>query len=104
MEPATKVVVIGNDKDLFRARISELAAMMITTPKCEECKDDAPKRHEYAFGHYYPDGSTPKPITLLLCPGCYYDKPDTPTLNVPKVGRNDPCSCGSGKKYKKCHG
>jgi preprotein translocase subunit SecA len=22
----------------------------------------------------------------------------------PKVGRNDPCPCGSGKKYKKCHG
>jgi preprotein translocase subunit SecA len=22
----------------------------------------------------------------------------------PKLGRNDPCSCGSGKKYKKCHG
>ena len=21
-----------------------------------------------------------------------------------KLGRNDPCSCGSGKKYKKCHG
>jgi preprotein translocase subunit SecA len=21
-----------------------------------------------------------------------------------KVGRNDPCWCGSGKKYKKCHG
>jgi SEC-C motif-containing protein len=21
----------------------------------------------------------------------------------PKIGRNDPCSCGSGKKYKKCH-
>jgi len=20
------------------------------------------------------------------------------------VGRNDPCPCGSGKKYKKCHG
>ena len=24
--------------------------------------------------------------------------------NVPKVGRNEPCPCGSGKKYKKCHG
>ena len=24
--------------------------------------------------------------------------------SVPKVGRNDPCPCGSGKKYKKCHG
>jgi len=22
----------------------------------------------------------------------------------PKVGRNDPCPCGSGKKYKNCHG
>ena len=23
---------------------------------------------------------------------------------IPKAGRNDPCPCGSGKKYKKCHG
>jgi uncharacterized protein YecA (UPF0149 family) len=23
---------------------------------------------------------------------------------TPKLGRNDPCFCGSGKKYKKCHG
>jgi preprotein translocase subunit SecA len=28
-----------------------------------------------------------------------------PTRNaMPKVGRNDPCPCGSGKKYKQCHG
>ncbi len=26
------------------------------------------------------------------------------TRDHPKVGRNDPCPCGSGKKYKKCHG
>jgi preprotein translocase subunit SecA len=24
--------------------------------------------------------------------------------DTPKVGRNEPCPCGSGKKYKKCHG
>ena len=24
--------------------------------------------------------------------------------DLPEVGRNDPCPCGSGKKYKKCHG
>ncbi len=24
--------------------------------------------------------------------------------DVPRVGRNDPCPCGSGKKYKQCHG
>lgn len=23
---------------------------------------------------------------------------------TPKLGRNDPCFCGSGKKFKKCHG
>ncbi|HYP14286.1 MAG TPA: SEC-C metal-binding domain-containing protein, partial [Bryobacteraceae bacterium] len=27
-----------------------------------------------------------------------------PVIKGPKVGRNDPCPCGSGKKYKKCHG
>jgi preprotein translocase subunit SecA len=27
-----------------------------------------------------------------------------PAGEVPKVGRNDPCPCGSGKKYKQCHG
>ncbi|MCX7034486.1 MAG: preprotein translocase subunit SecA [Arenimonas sp.] len=26
------------------------------------------------------------------------------TRDEPKVGRNDPCPCGSGKKYKQCHG
>lgn len=27
-----------------------------------------------------------------------------PLLNTDKVGRNEPCPCGSGKKYKLCHG
>jgi preprotein translocase subunit SecA len=30
--------------------------------------------------------------------------PATLAAAVPKVGRNDPCPCGSGKKYKLCHG
>ncbi|MCL5016127.1 MAG: SEC-C metal-binding domain-containing protein [Patescibacteria group bacterium] len=33
--------------------------------------------------------------------------PQNPARNDPKfinVGRNDPCPCGSGKKFKKCHG
>jgi preprotein translocase subunit SecA len=28
----------------------------------------------------------------------------TPLVKGPKVGRNEPCPCGSGKKYKNCHG
>src|SRR5687768_14375074 len=31
-------------------------------------------------------------------------KVETVHRNAPKVGRNDPCPCGSGKKFKKCHG
>jgi preprotein translocase subunit SecA len=37
----------------------------------------------------------------------YHDPSDTKTEPVrvgPKVGRNDPCPCGSGKKFKSCHG
>ena len=32
------------------------------------------------------------------------EKPAQPQHNGPKIGRNDPCPCGSGKKYKQCHG
>jgi preprotein translocase subunit SecA len=32
-----------------------------------------------------------KPLEVFLPPG-------------QRVGRNDPCPCGSGKKYKRCHG
>jgi preprotein translocase subunit SecA len=27
-----------------------------------------------------------------------------PIINDLKIGRNDPCPCGSGKKFKACHG
>ena len=30
--------------------------------------------------------------------------PATAVAEVPRVGRNDPCPCGSGQKYKNCHG
>jgi hypothetical protein len=45
-------------------------------------------------------------------PDCQHDhdhahdhEPQTPyRREAPKLGRNDVCFCGSGKKYKKCHG
>ncbi len=36
--------------------------------------------------------------------GAAGQKAETPAGAVPRVGRNDPCPCGSGKKYKHCHG
>ncbi len=35
----------------------------------------------------------------------HHHAPTAPVVrSEPKIGRNDPCSCGSGLKYKKCHG
>jgi preprotein translocase subunit SecA len=42
----------------------------------------------------------PMPATLSTSQGPMRSATGT----VPEVGRNDPCPCGSGKKYKKCHG
>jgi SEC-C motif-containing protein len=46
------------------------------------------RRHQGRW--YYVDGDLPKPRTQRH--------------ETPKVGRNDPCPCGSGRKYKKCCG
>lgn len=34
----------------------------------------------------------------------HHEKQKPVVHQAAKLGRNDPCSCGSGKKYKKCHG
>lgn len=46
------------------------------------------KRHEGRW--YFYDGQTPTPVQSIR--------------KGPKIGRNAPCPCGSGKKYKKCCG
>ena len=54
--------------------------------------------------------STPRPSlggrmpSDLLQEGGMFDKVETYRREVPKIGRNDPCPCGSGKKYKRCCG
>jgi hypothetical protein len=54
-------------------------------------------------------------IGVLALPGLEPDKPEditdieralwppVPVTVAPKTGRNDPCPCGSGKKFKKCY-
>ena len=44
----------------------------------------------------------PVPIPVL---GAALPKvPNAPVTRPTKIGRNDPCPCGSGKKFKECHG
>jgi preprotein translocase subunit SecA len=53
---------------------------------------------------------TPEPRPSGLPPGAGQRLPPSAeplapyVREAPKVGRNDPCPCGSGKKYKQCHG
>ncbi|MCA9533541.1 MAG: preprotein translocase subunit SecA, partial [Myxococcales bacterium] len=58
--------------------------------------------------------SQPAPVTrkerraaaargAVLAPGAVLPEPVTVKREGPKLGRNDPCHCGSGKKYKSCH-
>ncbi len=43
-----------------------------------------------------------KEVTRRLRPDLVPEPTPSPTF--PRVGRNDPCPCGSGRKYKRCHG
>src|SRR6476646_7132149 len=56
------------------------------------------------------EASTPPPAPVAPAPRLVLNRGDEPIAaktvqrEQDKVGRNDPCPCGSGKKYKKCHG
>jgi len=49
------------------------------------------------------DEFKPKQRAALVTNQAGASKPATAKREAPKIGRNDPCHCGSGKKYKKCH-
>jgi preprotein translocase subunit SecA len=75
---------------LFRIRENTMKALMhlrIEIVRQEELKHEEQEEVKYA------GGSEPAET-----------KPDTVRRADPKVGRNDPCPCGSGQKYKRCCG
>ena len=69
----------------------------------------APQKPTMTFENRTSTGETvPPQRSTTAPPGARQQRPASkpaPVVNqVPKVGRNDPCPCGSGKKYKQCHG
>ncbi len=79
----------------------------------ERVKSDTLERlfHVQAVRHEGEHPAPPQPIPQRPQPKLTLNRGEEPVL-VPapaqraenKVGRNDPCPCGSGRKYKKCHG
>jgi preprotein translocase subunit SecA len=64
----------------------------------ERQRREAAAREKLAFQHDAAPSLEPEPSEPDEAP------PQTYTREQPKVGRNEPCPCGSGKKYKQCHG
>jgi hypothetical protein len=66
------------------------------------------------WSSFHPEDSRPKKIPKLEAPALPSSPADPdsdseyvapqPFVRETKIGRNDPCPCGSGKKYKKCCG
>jgi preprotein translocase subunit SecA len=72
-------------------RQSMLHAQTIGPESAPQPQQQPRPQAQPASGGAPPEDNTPK-ITIPL------------KRDVPKVGRNDPCPCGSGKKFKACHG
>ena len=81
-----KVQIRREDQDRLKQQAEEERLRAATAQKADAT--NAATRTESAAAGGPPPEEKPKPFVAT----------------GPKLGRNDPCHCGSGKKYKKCHG
>ena len=88
--------------DMFDQMIEDIQLNVVKVLMNARKREGAPTRHEsvritgegFENANMSLKGNAPK-----------QEKSHTPIVNTePKVGRNDPCPCGSGKKYKNCCG
>ena len=88
--------------DMFDQMIEDIQLNVVKVLMNARKREGAPTRHEsvkitgegFENTNMQLNSSAPK-----------QEKTHTPIVNTePKVGRNDPCPCGSGKKYKNCCG
>ncbi|MBQ3242378.1 MAG: preprotein translocase subunit SecA, partial [Oscillospiraceae bacterium] len=87
-DPVVEYRVVGSDMfDEMVSSIKEDTVKMLLTVRVR--KEEAPQREQVA-----------KPSETAGSDGTLKKEP----VRVKKVGRNDPCPCGSGKKYKHCCG
>ena len=81
----------ANPDDIGRGRSRALIGSVIDEIKWWAC-----------FNEKKPSPSVSPPPTPQVAPPAAVSGTPVAVRTGPKVGRNDPCPCGSGKKYKKC--
>ena len=118
IEPALEITREG-PMELRRQLIAAATLLDVTFPELEQWRGEehrqreTMKRRSEAFFQEIqdspPEPDAPSPIFDALgaprqpvVDGLYEPNPVAPILRDPKTGRNDPCPCGSGRKYKKC--
>ena len=85
--------------DTIRLPLTDDPAILLTIQFNEEMQQ---LRRKYNDG----SGEAKIPTEELIALRAKYSAslPQPQIRTAPKVGRNDPCPCGSGKKFKRCHG
>ncbi len=87
--------------DSVRREVTRIVfTVRISSP--EEVQETAP--HNEVQNVQYRHADYDQPLDDAQEEGAPAPMPQQPVQAGPKVGRNDPCPCGSGKKYKQCHG
>ncbi len=90
--------VIKNDviKTVFTVQIKNATELDEAT---ETITEDLGQVKDLQYKHQQIESGQPMPVVQVE-----HEITPVPVREGPKIGRNDPCHCGSGKKYKHCHG
>ncbi|AEG91930.1 preprotein translocase subunit SecA [Ramlibacter tataouinensis] len=70
----------------------------------EQAAEDMEDRAERIANVTYTAPTVTGEVETLVDESTARARPAAAAASLPRVGRNDPCPCGSGKKYKHCHG
>jgi hypothetical protein len=89
---------------LFRERNTPVDAVAKCSTWACFCDDDDEGDDDWEDSDYGDDEDIPEELLDGDSEPPPFQSAPVPFVAPPKIGRNDPCPCGSGKKYKKCCG
>ncbi len=101
--PRPQQVTLSGPGDTPAGGVAARSAPARSRPRVDETGIAARARADVA-GAAVGLGTAPDVRRLATNRGEGEERKATPATAVDEPGRNDPCPCGSGKKYKKCHG
>ena len=92
-------------KEMVETMIAVLMRGQIYIQEPQDVREAAPERREdYSKYRTQKDDYPGQSAQAAAAAAPQQPRVTEPIKAAPRVGRNDPCPCGSGKKYKNCHG